>query len=80
MVAPPNTNARAVRVAIRDDALVVQLEDGRELVVPLALYPRLAEATAAQRAKWQLVGRGVGIHWPEIDEDLSIAGMLGDHE
>lgn len=80
MVAPPIAHARATGVAVLDDALVVQLEDGRQLSVPLAWYPRLADATDEQRAKWQLVGRGVGIHWPEIDEDLSVAGMLGDHE
>jgi hypothetical protein len=80
MVAPPIAHARATRVAIQEDALVVQLEDGRRVAVPLAWYPRLAQASSEQRANWQLVGRGVGIHWPDIDEDLSVAGMLGDHE
>ena len=80
MVAPPVAHARATRVRFEDDALVVQLEDGRALAVPLAWYPRLAAASDEQRANWQLVGRGVGIHWVDIDEDLSIAGMLADHE
>lgn len=80
MVAPPTFHARAIGVAIQDEALVIRLEDGRQLAVPLAWFPRLAEATDEQRANWQVVGRGVGIHWPDLDEDLSIAGMLGDHE
>jgi hypothetical protein len=79
-VAPPITEARATGVRFDDDTLVVALLDGRELTVPLAWYPRLAAATADQRRDWQLVGRGVGIHWPDIDEDLSVAGMLGDHD
>jgi hypothetical protein len=80
MFAPPIPHARAVAVAIDDDAPVVRLEDGRHLSVPLAWYPRLAAATDEQRARWELVGRGVGVHRPEIDEDLSVAGMQGDHE
>jgi hypothetical protein len=54
----------------------VDLVDGRTITVPLAWYPRLLHATAAQRAKWQIAGGGYGIHWPEIDEDLSTEGLL----
>ena len=66
--------ARDVRVA--DDAVIVNLADGRTLSVPLAWYPRLAHATPAERANWRLIGRGEGIHWPDLDEDLSVEGML----
>jgi hypothetical protein len=58
------------------DALSVALRDGRTIIVPLAWYPRLLEATVAQRKNWQIAGGGYGIHWPEIDEDLSTEGLL----
>lgn len=67
---------RAVDASITEDALVVRLADGRELSVPLAWFPRLHAASAAARQQWRLVGGGVGIHWPEVDEDLSVAGLL----
>jgi Protein of unknown function (DUF2442) len=63
-------------VRFTDDLLYVQLEDGREIGVPLAWFPRLSAATAEQRANWQLLGHGVGLHWPDVDEDLSVAGLL----
>ncbi len=63
-------------VTITEDELIVGLMDGRSISVPLAWYPRLAEATPAQRAHWQIAGGGFGIHWPEIDEDLSTEGLL----
>ena len=58
------------------DSLNVDLMDGRTISVPLAWYPRLANATSAQRAIWEIAGGGYGIHWPEIDEDLSTEGLL----
>ena len=67
------------RVAdVRFDAerLIVDLADGRTIAVPIAWYPRLLNATAAQRANWTKAGGGFGIHWPEVDEDLSVAGLL----
>jgi hypothetical protein len=64
-------------VRFQGDLLYVSLEDGREIGVPLAWFPRLAAATPEQRAHWQLIGRGIGLHWPELDEDLSVAGLLG---
>lgn len=69
-------DANAVDVRVTDDQLVVVLADGRELAAPLAWFPRLAGATADQRRHWRLVGRGHGIHWPDVDEDISIASLL----
>jgi hypothetical protein len=63
-------------VTITEDELSVALMDGRTITVPLAWYPRLEAATAAQRAHWELAGAGCGIHWPELDEDLSTEGLL----
>jgi Protein of unknown function (DUF2442) len=74
--AKPVPSARATGVRFTDDLLYVQLEDGREIGVPLAWFPRLSAATPEQRANWQLLGRGVGLHWPDVDEDLSVAGLL----
>ena len=67
---------RVKDVRFTEDTIAVDLVDGRTIVVPLAWYPRLLDATAEQRQNWQVSGAGYGIHWPDIDEDLSIAGML----
>ena len=67
---------RAVDVRVTDDALVVRLADGRELSVPLAWFPRLQAAPPPARQEWRLIGGGVGIHVPQVDEDLSVAGLL----
>ena len=69
-------DATAVDVAVMDDRIVVVLADGRELAVPLAWFPRLADATVEQRGNWRLIGRGHGIHWPDVDEDISVASLL----
>lgn len=69
-------NPRAVEVEVTDDELEVLLADGRRLAVPLTWFPRLLHATSGQRRKFELLGAGAGIHWPEIDEDLSVAGLL----
>ncbi len=66
--------ARAVVVS--EDALTVQLADGRAISVPLVWFPRLLRATTAARDKWEILGDGEGIHWPEADEDLSVEGLL----
>jgi len=66
--------ARAVRCT--DTDLVVTLADGRVLSVPLSWFPRLARADAAQRARFEWIGDGEGMHWPGLDEDLSVAGLL----
>ena len=69
-------DATAVDVRVTDDQLLVILADGRELAAPLAWFPRLTEATSEQRKNWRLIGRGHGIHWPDVDEDISIASLL----
>lgn len=58
------------------DRLYVRLLDGREISVPLEWFPRLRDATKIQQKKWRLIGRGIGIHWPEIDEDISVESLL----
>lgn len=74
---PPEVReALAESVTVTDDALVVELVDGRTVSVPLAWYPRLLHGSPKERATWRLVGRGEGIHWPELDEDVSVAGIL----
>jgi hypothetical protein len=72
----PKLAARAQIVECTADSLVVELTDGREISVPLAWYPRLEHARPDERAHWELIGRGYGIHWPELDEDISIEGLL----
>jgi len=59
-----------------DERLVVELMDGRSIAAPLAWYPRLSAATPVQRAHWEIAGGGYGIHWPDLDEDLSTEGLL----
>ena len=66
----------ATDVRVDDAMLSVTLDDGRELSVPVAWFPRLRDATPAARANWRLIGQGEGIHWPEIDEDISVLGLL----
>jgi len=63
-------------VSCTDDALHVRLADGREISVPLAWFPRLHAASPEQRTNWRLIGGGVGIHWPDLDEDISVEGLL----
>jgi hypothetical protein len=67
---------RVKNVQFTEDTIAVDLVDGRTIVVPLAWYPRLLDATEAQRHNWQVSGAGYGIHWPDIDEDLSTEGLL----
>jgi len=71
--------AVATAVSVTDDALVVELADGRSVSVPLAWYPRLLHGAAAERQEWQLIGQGEGVHWPALDEDISVAGLLAGH-
>src|SRR5580693_7523844 len=68
--------ALATRVTASEDALIADLADGRTIMVPLAWFPRLAHGTPAQRANWRLIGGGVGIHWPDLDEDISAESLL----
>jgi hypothetical protein len=72
----PELRPLARRLELDDDELRVDLADGRRIVVPLTWFPRLMAADAVSRANWQLLGDGEGIHWPEADEDLSVAGLL----
>ena len=66
----------ALSVVVTEDELTVSLIDGHRISVPLAWYPRLSHASKAEREKYELIGRGTGIHWPLIDEDLSVSGIL----
>lgn len=66
-------------VRFSDAALGVTLEDGREISVPIAWFPRLRDANVTQRQNWRLIGRGEGIHWPDIDEDISAYGLLAGY-
>jgi hypothetical protein len=66
----------AVNVSITDDSLVVDLSDGRTISVPLAWYPRLLHATIPERNHWRKIGGGEGIHWPKLDEDISVESLV----
>ena len=68
--------ARAQNVSISDDTLTVELQDGRTVSAPIAWYPRLLHGTPAERKNWRLIGGGFGIHWPNLDEDISVEGLL----
>ena len=68
--------ARARQVSVTEDSLVVELVDGRTVIVPVTWYPRLAHGSAAERANWRFIGEGEGIHWPDLDEDISVEGLL----
>lgn len=63
-------------VQISDDSLSVELQDGRTVSVPLSWFPRLRHATVAERQTWEFIGSGSGIHWPQLDEDISIESLL----
>ncbi|HKQ58788.1 MAG TPA: DUF2442 domain-containing protein [Candidatus Eisenbacteria bacterium] len=72
----PNAGEMVKHVRCTDDTLSVDLVDGRTISVPLAWYPRLMAATPDQRSHWEVSGGGFGIHWPDVDEDLSTEGLL----
>ena len=82
---PPTANPRrvlleptpVVGVRFTSDRVYLSMEDGREIGAPLDQFPRLADATDEQRAHWRRIGRGLGVHWPDVDEDLSVAHLLG---
>jgi hypothetical protein len=69
-------DARVTDVSVTEDSIVAELADGRTISVPLAWSWRLSDATQAQRDNWRLIGSGDGIHWPDVDEDISVRGML----
>jgi hypothetical protein len=66
----------ATHVEVSEDTILVQLADGRSIAAPLEWYPRLSHATAKERNSWRLIAGGQGIHWPDIDEDVSVANLL----
>lgn len=66
----------AQHVSITEETLTVELIDGRVISVPLAWYPRLVHGTPQERAEWRLIGDGEGIHWPELDEDISVENVI----
>jgi len=66
----------ATDVVLTNDTISVELSDGRTIAAPLAWFPRLAEATTKERATWRFIGGGGGIHWPDVDEDISIENLL----
>ena len=68
--------AHVIDVRVTDEELTVELADGRTVSAPLAWYPRLAHGTAEERNHWRVIGAGEGIHWPDLDEDLSVEGLL----
>jgi hypothetical protein len=70
---------RATGVKVTRTALAVDLADGRTVTVPLGWYPRLAHGTSQERGRWRLIGGGMGIHWPDLDEDISVEGLLAGH-
>lgn len=72
----PSAGERIEDVHLTEDSIIVDLADGRTISAPLAWYPRLHHASEDQREKWEVAGGGFGIHWPELDEDLSVEGLL----
>jgi len=66
----------AESITVTDDTLSVDLSDGRTISVPLAWYPRLAHGTAKERKNWRIIGKGYGIHWEDLDEDISVENLL----
>ncbi len=73
------TEPLAIDVTVDDTTLRVSLDDGREIAAPVEWFPRLRDASPADRANWRLIGAGEGIHWPEIDEDVSVLGLLAGY-
>ena len=74
------TEPRAERVRCTDEELIVALADGRTLSVPLHWFPRLASATSSARSQYELLGDGEGVHWPALDEDISVRGLLAGNK
>ena len=67
---------RAQNLVVTDDSLIVDLSDGRSITVPLAWYPRLVHGTPEERKNWRWIGAREGIHWPDLDEDISVENLL----
>jgi hypothetical protein len=75
-ISRPKPGERVVDVRFGEGSLTVALADGRSVTAPLAWYPRLLHATPEQRGNWEVIGAGFGVHWPDVDEDLSVEGLL----
>lgn len=75
-VTPTLALARIVEVTVSDDTLSADLEDGRSISVPIGWYPRLSHGTPVERTNFSISGAGYGIHWPDLDEDIGVEGML----
>jgi len=75
-LAAKQIEVRAAAVRVRDEALIIDLSDGRTVSAPLAWYPRLLHGTSAERQNHRLIGQGLGVHWPQLDEDISVEGVL----
>ena len=73
----PNLDHTALGVRFDSASVMFDLADGRTISAPLAWFPRLLSANGGQRANWRLIGRGYGVHWPDVDEDISILGLQG---
>jgi hypothetical protein len=71
-----SAGSRAIAVRLTEDSLVVDLADGRTISAPLAWYPRLLQASVNERGHYRLIGEGEGIHWPDLDEDISVENIL----
>jgi hypothetical protein len=71
--------ANVINALVSADSLAVNLEDGRTISVPIGWFPRLLHATEKERNNWKLIGRGKGLHWPDLDEDVSVKGLLSGH-
>jgi hypothetical protein len=73
---PKELESLATDVRFDKEKVHVRLKDGREISVPLAWFPKLKEASLKQRKNWRLIGKGIGIHWPDLDEDISVSALL----
>ena len=78
-ILPIKIDPHAIDVAIDESAVHFVLADGREISAPLEWFPRLRDATPNQRLNWRLIGKGIGVHWPEIDEDVAVATIMRNH-
>jgi len=74
-----NLQVQATDVRVTDRQITVDLMDGRTIIVPLLWYPRLRHGTAKERNNWRMIGQGEGIHWPDLDEDISVPNLLLGH-
>lgn len=75
-VMPTLTTSRVIDVSVTDDTLTIDLEDGRTISIPISWYPRLAYGTMEERENYKISGAGYGIHWPDLDEDIGVEGLL----